>query len=101
MGNPAIDNWDHATKGKPDLRKRNVALAMIHEEIGRSYSLHGCPRWGRHEAYAIIKEELDEVWEAIRADAPFEEVMKELIQTAAMCVRYIETEPKFLKETEE
>ncbi len=95
MGNPNLDDWSHATKGEPSPEKRDLILRAIYKEVGRSYELHGCPRWGRHEAYAIILEELDEVKQAIFDDLPFEEVWKELIQTAAMCVRFMETEPRF------
>lgn len=100
MGNPNLDDWSHATKGEPSSEKRSLILQMIFKEVERSYRLHGCPRWGRHEAYAIILEELDEVKQAIFDDLPFEEVWKELIHTAAMCVRYMETEPRFIKEGE-
>jgi len=43
-----------------------------------------------HEAYAIIKEELDEFWDEVKEKpyvGRFENIQKELIQTAAMCVR--------------
>lgn len=96
MGDPTLDDWSHAVPGIPNLEKRNVALAKVHAEVSRSYELYGCPLWGRHEAYAIIKEELDEIWDAIRADAPFKDLEKELIQTAAMCIRYLETEVRLL-----
>lgn len=98
MGNPNLDDWSHATLGFPDVKRRLSILEKIDVEVVRSYELHGCPRWGRHEAYAIILEELDEVKQAIFDDLPFEEVKKELIQTAAMCVRYLETEPRFADE---
>ncbi len=39
-----------------------------------------------HEAYAVIKEELDEYWESVRANKPDRQ---ELIQIAAMVVRTI------------
>lgn len=95
MGNPGLDDWTHATEGEPSAEKRDLILQVIYKEVERSYKLHGCPRWGRHEAYAIILEELDEVKQAVFDDLPFVEVYKELIQVAAMCVRYIETEPRF------
>jgi hypothetical protein len=45
-----------------------------------------------HEAYAVILEELDEYWEEVRkkrCDRSDENIIKELGQTAAMCIRAI------------
>lgn len=95
MGNPKLDDWTHATEGATNPRQRQLAMDDINYELLRSYRLHGIPRWGRHEAYAIILEELDEVKEAVFDDLPYLHLRKELIQTAAMIVRYIETEPRF------
>ena len=36
-----------------------------------------------HEAYAVVKEEVDEWWDSIKADHPDR---KELIQVMAMCL---------------
>lgn len=46
----------------------------------------------RHDAYAIILEELDEVWDEIKSkDSDFDQkrLRIELTQVAAMCVRAI------------
>jgi hypothetical protein len=48
----------------------------------------------RHEGYAIILEELDELWDLIKLNhskSPEcrEQMKKEAIQTAAMCLRFI------------
>ena len=44
-----------------------------------------------HEAYAVIREELEEYWEHVKADTYMTPgAKKELIQIAAMCVRAIE-----------
>jgi hypothetical protein len=44
-----------------------------------------------HEAYAVILEELDEVWAEIKAQRynP-QQLLRELVQTAAMCQRAAE-----------
>lgn len=60
-------------------------------ELNHAYAKHGRDQWGRHEMYAILKEEVDELWDAIKRDAGGEEVYSELVQVAAMCVRYVET----------
>ena len=71
----------------------------IYQELERAYAKHGRDRWGRHEAYAIILEELEEAWDAIKADAPPERVRAELIQVAAMVYRYLETGDRYLSQT--
>lgn len=43
-----------------------------------------------HEGYAVIKEELEELWDEIKPDKGREfDAMKEARQTAAMAIRYI------------
>ena len=95
MGNPAMENWGHATEAETSEDRRHRAFELVEAEIVRAYGLHGNPRWGRHEAWAIIKEELDEVWDAVKKDLPMDDLQKELVQVAAMCIRYLETEPGF------
>ena len=43
-----------------------------------------------HEGYAVIKEELDELWEAVRSKDPMhmENARKEAIQVGAMAMRF-------------
>jgi len=46
-----------------------------------------------HEGYAVILEELDELWEHVRAqteDRDVQEMRKECIQIAAMAMRFIQ-----------
>lgn len=53
---------------------------------------HHPPLNSDHEAYAVIKEELDEYWEEVRKVSNMrdrEAMRAELVQTAAMCVRAI------------
>lgn len=42
-------------------------------------------------SYGILLEEVDEVWKDIKRDAPSEELLAEIVQAAAMCIRYCET----------
>lgn len=64
-------------------------------ELERAYAKHGREQWGRHEFYAILKEEVDELWEDIKSDAPQENVRKEAIQIAAMVFRYLDTGDRY------
>lgn len=44
-----------------------------------------------HHGYAVILEELDEVWEEIKKREPDpEKLRKELVQVAAVSVRFVE-----------
>jgi hypothetical protein len=47
------------------------------------------PEWGSaHHGYAVILEELDELWDAIRAHRP-DQAYREAEQVAAMAMRFI------------
>lgn len=76
---------------EPPVRGRNVLYENIAKELDRAYSKHGRDPWSRHEFYAILLEEVDELWEAIKKDESPERVKAELTQVAAMCFRYWET----------
>lgn len=44
----------------------------------------------QHEGYAVIKEELDELWDAIKSkEASTQDTMNEAIQVAAMAIRFL------------
>lgn len=78
-----------------DPAARADFLARIVSEVDRAYTKHGDLQWGRHEFYGIIAEEFDEMWDDIKSDAPQESVEKELVQVAAMCLRYFETRDRY------
>lgn len=64
-------------------------------ELKHAYDKHGRNPWGRHEFYGVLKEEVDEIWDAIKQDLPMSEVLKEIAQVAAMCQRYAETGDRY------
>lgn len=68
-------------------------LGDMADELDRAYAKHGCAPWSRHEMYAILLEEVDELWDAVKANEPDARVYAELVQVAAMCLRYAETHP--------
>lgn len=68
-----------------------VLMQAIRGELDHAYRKHGRDPWGRHEFYAILLEEVEELWAEIKSDAPQEKVLAELRQVAAMCFRYAET----------
>ena len=42
-----------------------------------------------HEGYAVIKEEVDELWDAIKHNQGTYELKSEAIQVAAMAIRFL------------
>ena len=62
-------------------------LVDIHEEFDRATKRHGSFR-SPHEGYAVLKEEVDEMWDAIKAN-DLDSARKEAIQVAAMALRFL------------
>lgn len=81
-----------------EVGKISGVVARIEDEVIRAVQLHKGIN-SLHEAKAVIEEEFDEFWELVKVNprklSPEEqfnrlnELRKELIQTAAMCVRTI------------
>jgi hypothetical protein len=70
-------------------------LVQVRQELNQAYAKHGREPWGRHEFYGILKEEVDELWDDIKSDAPIDNVLREALQVAAMCARYLETGDRY------
>lgn len=68
------------------------SLSFIEAEFYRASNLY--PKFhSNHEAYAVIKEEVDELWDEIKKSKDIRgnnEMTKELIQIGAMVVRYLD-----------
>jgi len=79
----------------PILARRGTLFSLVCDELDNAYAKHGGEQWGRHEFYGVLKEEVDELWDAIKHDEPMEKVYAELIQVAAMCFRYYETRDRY------
>jgi NTP pyrophosphatase (non-canonical NTP hydrolase) len=65
-------------------------IDAIDRRLQQAYATHGCEPWGRHEFYGVLKEEVDELWDAIKADEPMEAVFDEMLDVAVVLVRYVE-----------
>lgn len=64
-------------------------LALIRYEVLRACAKHPTMPTGHH-GYAVIKEELDELWEHVRSDTwNGPKARKEAMQIAAMGIRYV------------
>lgn len=72
------------------MSKISDALDEVHQEIIRAKTMHPGAFNNPHEGWAVIFEELDELWDEVkkkrggRDDA----ARKEAIQIAAMAIRY-------------
>lgn len=69
----------------PEQRLR-AAVANAEQELRRAQKLHG-EFHSPHEGYAVIAEELEELWEDVKAGR-VRESLKEAVQVAAMAMRY-------------
>lgn len=92
--------WDKAAgpldKPSPGLASlREAILAKITGELDRAYAKHGRDAWGRHEFWGVLAEEVDELMDAIKTDAPMEHVLDEAAQVACVCIRYMETGDRY------
>lgn len=65
-------------------------LAEVKEELIKATSKFG-PMASAHEGYAVIKEELDELWEEVKSKGIYrvENMHDEAKQIAAMAVRFM------------
>ncbi len=64
-------------------------LDMVRAEVERARSLHG-PMNSLHEAYAVILEEVDELWDQCRlrtSERDPKAILDELVHIAAMACR--------------
>lgn len=72
--------------------KVKQSLQAIETEFNRAEKLF--PQFhSNHEGYAVLKEELDELWDEIKKSKDVrgnEQMRKELIQIGAMVVRFLD-----------
>lgn len=64
-------------------------MVAIENEITRAKTKHPGNFHNHHEAFAVLKEEVDEYWDEVKKDAPASRKREELIQIAAMAIRTI------------
>ena len=57
---------------------KQVILGLIEKEAERGLSIHGFLN-SRHEGYAVIKEEFDELWDAIKGNCSNEMIVEEAV----------------------
>lgn len=70
------------------IKALDDALAAVRREYLRAIEKFPAFNSG-HEGYAVILDEVDELWDDIKANAPRDQAKKEAIQVAAMAVRFV------------
>lgn len=76
-----------------ELRKTKdrQEILIVSQELNRAMSIHK-PMNSAHEGYAVIKEELEELWDEIKkkeCERNIEHMKEEAIQLSAMGLRFI------------
>ncbi len=67
---------------------KEKALFLVRSEFEDAAGKFGTFSSG-HEGYAVIKEELEELWDAVKSDQADNIIEREAIQVGAMAVRYL------------
>jgi hypothetical protein len=65
----------------------DAAMASVRAEVLRAIAKFP-PFNSGHEGYAVLKEEVDELWDDVKRDYP-EGALQEAVQVAAMGVRFL------------
>lgn len=65
----------------------DAALAKVRAEVVRAITKFA-PFNSAHEGYAVLREEVDELWDDVKRDYP-QGAVEEAVQVAAMGVRFM------------
>jgi len=68
--------------------KYGTATEVAYREVMRAKEKFKDDFHSHHEGFAVLKEEVDEMWDDVKADRKKEAVM-EAVQVAAMAIRFI------------
>jgi transcriptional regulator with XRE-family HTH domain len=72
------------------LMRRTAIASLMVKELKKADSLYGPNFASAHEGYAILREELDELWEEIKKKSPDQNRLREeAIQVGAMAMKFI------------
>lgn len=64
-------------------------LDQVYDEMEAAVDEHGEPSTHRHHFYAVLLEEVEELWDEIKQDGPSESLRKELVQVVGVCLNFI------------
>lgn len=69
----------------------NPFAKAVQQELNRARTKHPTPQHNAHEGYAVLKEEVDEFWDEVKAQKHDRiRMLEELIQIGAMAQRTAE-----------
>jgi hypothetical protein len=69
---------------------RTSVVTEVVNELRRATTKHPTGFHSAHEGYAVLKEEVDELWESIKCQScPYAHTREEALQVAAMAVRFV------------
>ena len=71
-----------------DARRIDIIMKEVGLELGQATAKFGKFN-SPHEGYAVLKEEVDELWDDIKSNNSLYSQRQEAIQIAAMAIRYI------------
>lgn len=75
------------------MDKLGHIMAIIRTEYERAAKKHPGKNESRHHGFAVLKEEVDELWDAVKTDN-IEEGRTEAVQVAAMAIRFLMETPE-------
>ncbi|RYD63100.1 MAG: hypothetical protein EOP83_13005 [Verrucomicrobiaceae bacterium] len=81
------------------LDRTEKALALVLAEVTKATNLYG-PFNSTHEGYGVLAEEVDELWDDIKANRT-QHAAVEAVQVAAMAVRFVVDCPKWMEDESE
>lgn len=75
------------------MDKLGHIAAEIRTEVERAVKKHPAKTDSRHHHFAVLKEEVDEMWDAVKSD-DIANGRKEAVQVAAMAMRFLLETPE-------
>lgn len=74
-------------------RASTETLMEVDDEVRRARAKHPRPYGSSHEGYAVLLEEVDELWDEVKNrtdERSYAAMRKEAVQIAAVAIRFIE-----------
>ena len=78
-----IDKWE-----QPRALREQRVLSDIYIELNAATAKFGKFN-SHHEGWAVLREEVDELWDAIKENGTVDEIRAEAVQVGAMAMRLI------------
>ena len=82
-----VRNLKYNATPAPTFTREMQVVSLVLKELEIATIKHG-PFHSTHEGYAVIKEELEELWDEVKVNNT-EKAKAEAIQVAAMAIRFI------------